>query len=303
MTAAKTSGGPEQRGRIAGAGVELAYGFWPGAGRPLVGIHGLTAHHLFFLGVAERLAGRRPLFAPDLRGRGDSDKPSPSSGLDTHAADVAAAMRAYGLGRSIIVGHSMGANTAIALAANSPDLVEGLVLLDGGYTAEFGPGITVQALELYLLQPILTRLARVYPSREAAKQAWLSDGHFATGEWNPWLDAYVDYGLGGSAPAFKEKASPEAARDDFGELTQRERLNARIQKVHAPTLLLRATAGFLPVNPPGLPDAAVTQFKRLMPQLEERAVPGTTHYSIALTEPGASIVTDAIVEFAAKLGA
>jgi hypothetical protein len=73
--------------------------------------------------------------------------------------------------------------------------------------------------------------------------------------------------------------------------------------VHAPTLLLRATAGFLPVNPPGLPDAAVTQFKRLMPQLEERAVPGTTHYSIALTEPGASIVTDAIVEFAAKLGA
>jgi pimeloyl-ACP methyl ester carboxylesterase len=293
----------EQRGRIAGAGVELAYGFWPGKGPALVGIHGLTAHHLFFGGLAERLAGRRPLFAPDLRGRGDSDKPGDSAGIETHAADVAAAMRAFGLGRSVIVGHSMGANTAIALAASFPELVEGLVLIDGGYTAEFGPGISVGTLETFLLQPILDRLARVYESRAAAREAWQRDGHFSGSDWSPWVDAYIDYGLGGSAPAIREKASAQAARVDFGELTQRERLNARIQRVRAPTLLLRATSGFLHLHPPGLSDVAVEQFGRLMPQLEDQVVPGTTHYTIALSEPGASIVTEATMAFAAKLGA
>ena|SRR5438067_6185773 len=65
----------EARGRIPGDGVELAFGYWLGRGAPVIAIHGLTATYISYIGVAERLAGRRPLFAPDLRGRGDSDKP------------------------------------------------------------------------------------------------------------------------------------------------------------------------------------------------------------------------------------
>ena len=65
----------EARGRISGDGVELAFGYWPGRGSPVIAIHGLTASYLSYIGVAERLRGRRPLFAMDLRGRGDSEKP------------------------------------------------------------------------------------------------------------------------------------------------------------------------------------------------------------------------------------
>src|SRR5271169_4700342 len=127
-------------GRVPGDGVDLAFGYWPGRGTPVVALHGLTASHMNFVGIAERLAGRCALFAPDLRGRGDSDKPEGPYGLAQHARDVAAAMRAMGLGSSIIIGHSMGAFVATALAAMEPSLVSGLVLIDGGLVPDAGGG-------------------------------------------------------------------------------------------------------------------------------------------------------------------
>ena len=78
----------EARGRVSGDGVELAFGYWPGRRAPVVGIHGLTASYLSFAGVGERLAGRRSLFAVDLRGRGDSEKPDGPYGMTQHARDV-----------------------------------------------------------------------------------------------------------------------------------------------------------------------------------------------------------------------
>ena len=63
----------EARGRIPGEGVELAFGYWPGRGLPVLALHGLTASYINFIGVAERLAGRRPLLALDLRRRGEID--------------------------------------------------------------------------------------------------------------------------------------------------------------------------------------------------------------------------------------
>src|SRR5258708_30973637 len=105
------------RGRIPGDGVELSFGFWPGRGLPVVALHGLTASYVNFIGVAERLAGRRPLLALDLRGRGDSEKPDGPYGLAQHARDVAAAMPALDLGPSVIVWPSLGAFVSTALSA------------------------------------------------------------------------------------------------------------------------------------------------------------------------------------------
>ncbi len=83
----------EARGRVPGDGIELTFGYWPGRGAPVVALHGLTASYVNFIGIAERLAGRRPLLALDLRGRGDSDKPDGPYGLAQHARDVATAMQ------------------------------------------------------------------------------------------------------------------------------------------------------------------------------------------------------------------
>ena len=107
----------------------------------MIAIHGLTATYISYIGVAERLAGRRPLFAPDLRGRGDSDKPEGPYGLAKHARDVAAAMQTLGYGASVIVGHSMGAFVATALAAQNPELVSGIIMIDGGYVPDLPVGV------------------------------------------------------------------------------------------------------------------------------------------------------------------
>src|SRR6266478_10156659 len=145
----------EARGRVAGDGIELAFGYWPGRGAPVVALHGLTASYLNFIGVAERLAGRRPLFALDLRGRGDSDKPDGPNGLAQHARDVAAAMRAMDLGPSVIVGHSMGAFVSTALAAQNPELVAGIIMIDGGYLLDMPSGAdSGQVLDAMLAQRI-----------------------------------------------------------------------------------------------------------------------------------------------------
>ncbi len=288
----------EARGRVSGDGVELAFGYWPGRGAPVVGIHGLTASYLTFAGIAERLAGRCSLFAVDLRGRGDSQKPAGPYGMTQHARDVAAAMRALGLGPSIIAGHSMGAFVATALAAEAPELVAGLILIDGGYVPNLTIGVdSEQALD-NLLEKRITQLRQIYPSREAYREFWRSQPHFPSIDWGPWVEAFLDYELGGEQPRLQPKASEDAVRADLAEGTREAEIRARLNAVRVPTLLVRAEAGFAPGQPPLFPDSIVKKIMECLPEIEDEIIPGTTHYTITLGDCGASRIANLIDNFA-----
>ena len=78
-----------------------------GAGPPLLLLHGWPEFWLTWEPVMARLADRFTLFAPDLRGFGDSDKPDGPFGPDQQAADMLALMDALGLEQA---GTSMGAS-------------------------------------------------------------------------------------------------------------------------------------------------------------------------------------------------
>jgi pimeloyl-ACP methyl ester carboxylesterase len=290
----------EARGRIPGEGVELAFGYWPGRGLPVVALHGLTASYVNFIGVAERLGGRRPLLALDLRGRGDSDKPDGPYGMAQHARDVAVAMRALDLGPSVIVGHSMGAFIATALAAQHPELVAGVIMIDGGYLLDMPAGNdSEQVLDAMLAQRI-TQLGQVYPSREAYREFWRAKPHFPAKDWGPWTEAFLDYELGGEAPRLQPKASEAAVRADVAKSFQGPEITARLSSVRVPILLLRATSGFTPDQPQLIPDAALEQMRELLPSLEEETIPDTTHYTIVLGDRGASRIADLIEEFSIR---
>jgi len=287
------------QGRVPGDGVELAFGYWPGRGAPVVALHGLTASHVNFIGIAERLAGRFALFGLDLRGRGDSGKPEGPYGLVQHARDVAAAMHAMELGPSIIVGHSMGAYVATALAAQEPGLVSGLVLIDGGYALEApvtnSPGQGANpALALRIAQ-----LRQSYPSREAYREFWRSQPHFPPAEWSPWVEAFLDYEVGGDSPV-QPKAAERAVVADLGEGFLRDAINERLNSIRVPTLWLRAENGFTPGQPPLFSDALVPEFRAHVPHMEDHKFPGTTHYTIALGEYGASRIADLISKVASR---
>jgi pimeloyl-ACP methyl ester carboxylesterase len=288
------------QGRVPGDGVGLAFGYWPGRGAPVVALHGLTASHMNFIGIAERLAGRCALFALDLRGRGDSDKPDGPYGLAQHARDVAEAMRAMALGPSIVVGHSMGAFVATALAAQDPSLVSGLVLIDGGYVlntpvASASGDAGNAALALRIIQ-----LRQTYPSRQAYRDFWRTQPHFPAAEWSSWVEAFLDYEVGGESPV-QPKAHEAGVRADLLEAFQPDLIVARLKTIRVPTLLLRAESGFIPGQPPLFPDALAAQFRNCLPHLEDHKLAGTTHYTIALGESAASRIADLICELATRL--
>jgi len=287
----------EARGRVPGDGIELTFGYWPGRGAPVVALHGLTASYVNFIGVAERLAGRRPLLALDLGGRGDSDKPDGPYGLVQHARDVAAAMQALDIGPSVIVGHSMGAFIATALAAQNPELVAGLILIDGGYLLDMPVGVDAeQVLDTVLAQRI-TQLQETYPSREVYREFWRSRPHFPSTDWGPWTEAFLNYEVGGEAPLLRPKASQAAVRFDVAESFKTAEITKRLESVRVPVMLLRAATGFALDRPQLIPDSAVEQIRAFLPELQEETIPGTTHYTIVLGERGASRVADLIDEF------
>ena len=110
--------------------------FAAGAGRPLLLLHGWPEFWLTWEPVMTRLADRFTLYAPDLRGFGDSDKPDGLFGPDQQAADMLALMDALGLPQAGIVGHDVGGALMQPMARLAPARIAGLFFFDFVY-----PGI------------------------------------------------------------------------------------------------------------------------------------------------------------------
>jgi lipase len=112
----------------------------------LVCLHGVTSHGRHFARLAERLANRFHVVAPDLRGHGDSTWEPPWH-LEQHVEDVAAMVRERGLAQPAAwLGHSFGARVAFEIAAAEPGgLVERLVLLDPA--VHIAPAVGLYAAE------------------------------------------------------------------------------------------------------------------------------------------------------------
>src|SRR2546426_5943865 len=112
--------------------VKLHYVQWGEQGPPIIFLHGLTANAFCFQAFADDLARDHRVFAYDLRGRGDSDKPESGYNVPIHATDLAELIDELGLDRPVIVGHSLGALIALYFAKQYPEYLSKLVLIDAG---------------------------------------------------------------------------------------------------------------------------------------------------------------------------
>ena len=103
----------------------------PGRLPALVYIHGLGGNGEAIFGEVARdpaIAGQRSLLL-DLPGHGSSDRPTDYSySLEALADAVAAACAAAGVSGVDLIGHSLGADTAIVVAHRHPALVRRLVI-------------------------------------------------------------------------------------------------------------------------------------------------------------------------------
>ena len=279
-------------------GIEIAFNYWPGRGTPIVCIHGLTASSMSFIGLADSFAGQHAVLAIDLRGRGNSDKPDAPYGMAQHAHDVAAVLRTFGAESYVVVGHSMGAYIATALAAQEPNLVAGLVMLDGGYFPPMPDELDAdQILNLVVGPAVIGRLKQTYPSPEAYLNYWRSLPAYPPEDWNEWLEKYLAYDLGGAAPNLKPKGSETGVRADFADMLRREEITARLQTVRCPTMVIRAEQGMAKEQPGILPDVVLQEMRTLVPPLESHTINDVTHYTILFNERGVAQVAEVVTGF------
>jgi lipase len=271
-------------------GGALAVRRW-GDAAPALAIHGITASHLSWAPLADRVPA---LVAPDLRGRGASaDLPGPW-GMARHADDMTRVLDAVEVDRAVVVGHSMGGFVAVVLAHRHPDRVERLVLVDGGLPLPPPPGVPAEELLQAVIGPAAQRLSMTFASREAYRDYWRA--HPALGPaWSDAVQAYVDYDLVGAPPAMRSRTSRDAVSADSIDLHTGEAFATAFAELSHPAVFLRAERGLLD-QPDGLySPAQETAATQALPNLTARLVPDSNHYTITLAEPGVTVVAEATV--------
>lgn len=102
-----------------------------GEGEPLLLIHGIPTSSFLWRKVVPLLSRDHRVLAPDLLGYGDSEKPAGADlGVRAQARYVAELLEKLGWERGAVVGHDIGGGVAQVLAAENPEMVRALVLVD-----------------------------------------------------------------------------------------------------------------------------------------------------------------------------
>ena len=92
-------------------------------------VHGLGVSSRYFHPLAAELARSSHVYLVDLPGYGAAPDPKRDVTLGDHAAALAATLRSAGIGKPVLVGHSMGSNVVSIVAERHPDVTDRLVLL------------------------------------------------------------------------------------------------------------------------------------------------------------------------------
>ena len=136
-------------GSIKSGDVELFYRAFGAPGKsPLLILHGNNYFDSYdWVGVAEALASNHDVVAFDHRGFGGSSRsPTKDYSLDAMFGDIVTVSAHFGWDRPIVIGHSMSGRLSIFFAANFPEHLSRLIVVDsalgngnpGGYHVSVG---------------------------------------------------------------------------------------------------------------------------------------------------------------------
>lgn len=256
---------------------------WGERGQPVVCVHGITSNAFYFQALADQLAPDYRVFAYDLRGRGQSEKPASGYGLPAHAVDLLQLLDILDLDKPALVGHSMGGLVALYFAAHYPTRLSKLVLLDSG-----GPLAWDEPTGRYTwLAGALKRLGTSAPSF-ADYRARLQTAPFAGPYWNNYFDIYyehdVEYASDGSVTA---RPLPAAALADEEYLeTHNQEIAQLWPRITVPTLLLRAGQGMLNEHDQFVSEATALTVQQSIRDCRLISYADLNHYTIGL---GASL--------------
>lgn len=116
-------------------GIKIHY-LTAGHGPTVILLHGYTQTSRMWRPLIPKLTDKFTVIAPDLPGIGESDIPKDGFDMKTAAIRIHALAKSLGITKSRVVGHDIGLMVAYAYAAQFPDEVEKLVVMDA-----FLPGV------------------------------------------------------------------------------------------------------------------------------------------------------------------
>lgn len=292
------------------SGGSLAGGLWnERSSEPVtvLAVHGITATHLAWPKVAEQLPGIRML-APDLRGRGRSNRLPAPWGIRDHADDLARVLDHFGVERAVLLGHSMGGFVAVRLADQHPDRVSAVLLIDGGLPLPTRASGPEHDLPARLLGPAGERLKQSFRSRSEYEQLWRSHPAFAA-DWSDAVADYANYDLEEitldrgalSAPLFRPASRYAAVAANIVQMSGDDGYREALAALRVPLWFLRAPRGLLNEIPPLYPSEWVAAVKAQAPRLRVVEAENVNHYTVVMSEHGAAQVADLVLESIAVL--
>jgi pimeloyl-ACP methyl ester carboxylesterase len=266
--------------RAKGDGIEIQLAVSEGRGKHILCLHGLTANCRCWDVIAASLTPVHSITAVDFRGRGLSDKPPTGYSWQHHVRDIFCVLEDLGLNRTVLMGHSLGAYVSMAFAAEYPDRVEKLILLDGGAEVTQAHWDRVDLV----IKPSLDRLGQVFPSFEAyidnMKKAPILQ------PWSQAIEDYFRYEAEDVDGGVRSRIHPDHIREEIRNI-RKMTPSEYYAKITCPVLLVRATNGIISEEDLVVPEYAADRMIKEIPNLRRVDIQGTNHYSI-LFQPNAS---------------
>lgn len=208
-----------------------------GTGSPIVLIHGYTASLNWFEELAPLLAESHRVIRVDLLGHGGSDKPRSGYEIGDQANAIAEALAKLGVSDATVVGHSLGATVATALAEQSPELATKVVNIDQATDDSFEELSFMAKLGTKpVIGQAMNRVSDIAPTstvRSQFQQAFAPDFNIASGFDNP--DQVVEDLNEMTYTAFVDVV------DEEGKYSDARHLDDRLSALQIPVLVIFGT--------------------------------------------------------------
>ena len=140
-----------------------------GSGPPLVLIHGLALSHASWISLAPALARRRRVYALDFVGHGHTPLAGRRANLAGHLDLIHRFLHDVVGEPAVLMGHSTGGHLSLLEAAQAPDHVAGLVLVDAAVPVPAASlkVAVAQLARVPLMSPVLMDLAVMLGGRRS----------------------------------------------------------------------------------------------------------------------------------------
>jgi pimeloyl-ACP methyl ester carboxylesterase len=238
------------RGAFVRVGGHRIHYYRGGEGPPLVVVHGVASRAADAALIYRELMRTRRVYALDLLGYGESDKPADSDySVPTQAELVRGFMDAVGVREADVMGISMGGWIALKVAADHPERVRKLVLVSSAGLS-FPTTLTDRSFSPRTLDELRASFALQTDNASKIPTFVLRD-------------------------FLRRKSSELVVRRSMASmLTQRDTLDTKLQRVTMPVLLVWGTQDRI------VPFSLAARMQQEMPQAELVALDGCGHLAI-----------------------